>query len=179
MTTIQKGNCVFDIDQDKTRVYYSTRELCNCSGCRNFYAQIKEFAPKLDAFLSEFGVDICRPDETADVEMDGYLDYLFVGYTVTGRIKTGDRYETDIDSFHISISKGDTPYDWFPHEQTEPCFLISVSGISLPWVLDEPFPKWDGPFQKTERLRDKIKGFLSNLENLAQELYISLQKISR
>ena len=152
MAIIQKDNFVFRVDIEKTREYYSSNTLCDCSGCRNLYAQIKTLSEKLTDFLSEFGVDICRPDESADMEMNNYIDYLFVGYTVTGRIETEGVYETDIENFHIKISGGDAPGDWFPNEQKEPCFFISVEGISLPWVLDEPFPH-------TEKWLDKVKAF--------------------
>lgn len=152
METIQKDNFVFCADIEKTREYYLSNLLCVCPGCRNLYAQIKTLSGELTSFLSEFGVDICRPDESADVEMNNNIDYLFVGYTVTGRIETEGVYETDIADFHIKISKGDTPYDWFPNEQKEPCFFISVTGISLPWVLEEPFPR-------SERFIDKVRAF--------------------
>ena len=152
MKTIEKNNFVFCVDVEKTREYYLSNSLCDCCGCRNLRAQIGTLSTQLTNFLSEFGVDICRPDESADVEMDNYIDYLFVGYTVTGSIETEGTYETDIEDFHIKISKGDTPYDWFPNEQKEPCFFVSITGISLQWVLDEPFPR-------AERFIDKVNRF--------------------
>lgn len=140
MERIQMDNFVFNVDIESTKKYYLSNSICSCPADRNLYAQIGTLSDELTAFLSDFGVDICRPDESADVERENYIDYLFVGYTVTGRIETEGIYETDIAGFHIKISRGDTPYDWFPNEQKEPCFFISVSGISLPWVLAEPFP---------------------------------------
>ncbi|MBQ3128683.1 MAG: hypothetical protein IJC13_06560 [Clostridia bacterium] len=155
MDKIQKGNFVFCADIEKTKEYYLSNSICDCPGCRNLYAQIKTLSDELTAFLSEFGIDICRPDESADIEMKDHIDYLFVAYTVTGKIKGEGIYETDIDGFHIKISKGDTPQDWFPSEQTEPCFFISITGISLPWILDEPFPHEESFF-------DKVKSFFKN-----------------
>ena len=153
MKVIHKDGFVVHVDIDKTKEYYLKHSVCDCSCCRNLYAQIKTVSTTLNDFLAEFGVDICRPDETAEIERDNDIDYLFVGYTVTGRIETEGAYETDIDGIHITISKGDTPYDWFPNEQKEPCFFISVFGISLPWVLEDPFPK-------TETLADKMARFM-------------------
>ena len=153
MEVIRKDNFVFCVDLEKTRKYYLSNTICVCPGCRNLHAQIKTLSPELTAFLLAFGVDICRPDESADVEMENYIDYLFVGYTVTGRIETEGVYETDIEDFHIKISKGDTPDDWFPNEQKEPCFFINITKISLPWILDEPFPQ-------EEKFFDKLKAFL-------------------
>lgn len=151
MQIIQRDDFTFHADIEKTKAYYCSKQtLCNCCGCRNLYAQIDMLSKSLTAFLSEFGVDICRPDECAWIEMDNYLDYLFVGYTVTGFIETEGICQTDIGGFHVQISRGDTATDWFPNQQTEPCFFVSVTGISLPWVLDEPFPR-------EERFSDKIK----------------------
>ena len=138
MTTITKGDAVFSVDPGSTEAYYTAHSVCNCRYCRNLYAQIKTRFPQLDAFLSAFGVDICRPDEAASVETEDHIDYLFVGYTVTGAMETDRPYETDVESLHVTISRGNTPLDWFPNEQKKPCFFISVSGISLPWVLPEP-----------------------------------------
>lgn len=152
MKQIKIGGWVFSVDLQKTREYYLTHSLCDCPGCRNLYAQIGSLSDTLTHFLSEFGINICRPDESADVEMKGCIDYLFVGYTVTGTVETEGICETDVDGYHIRISKGDTPENWFPNEQTEPCFYITVSGISLPWALAEPYPG-------SEKIMDKIKRF--------------------
>ena len=152
MTIINKNNCTFRIDIEKTKDYYTSNSICTCSECRNLYAQITALSDSLRLFLSEFGVDICRPDEVAAVEMDNYIDYLFVGYTAIGAVEFNDVYETDIEGFHIKISTGDSPFDWFPNEQKEPCLFVAVTGISLPWVLEEPFPR-------AQRFFDKIKCF--------------------
>jgi len=155
MQTIQKENSIFYVDIEKTREYYLSNTLCDCSGCRNLYIQIETISEKLVDFLSEFGIDICRPDESANVEMNNYIDYLFIGYTVVGRIETEGVYETDIEDLHIKISKGDTPDDWFPNEQKEPCFFVSVTGVSLPWVLDEPFPGAENCIDRVKRFFKK------------------------
>ena len=152
MFEIQKDNAVFLVDVEKTQEYYQVHSVCDCPCCRNLVAQIKSVAPNLDTFLAEFGVDISRPDESGSVEMGNYIDYLFVGYTVTGKKTINELYETEIDNLKITISAGTNPFEWFPHEQTEPCFFISVSGLSLSWVLEEPFPT-------PERITEKIKRF--------------------
>ena len=70
MTTIQKNGYVFLVDREKTQQYYRTHTLCDCVYCRNYYAQVRQQFPRLDAFLSEFGVDIARPDEIMSVELE-------------------------------------------------------------------------------------------------------------
>lgn len=129
----------FDLDIEKTKEYYKTHSLCDCVGCRNFYIQAKKKYPLLNNLLEKFGVDISKPDEIAwgDVN-DGELDYMVVHYTVNGKILETDEYEIDIsDSTFLSIvvENGYVPNN----QETEDYFVISVYGIFLPYILDEPF----------------------------------------
>lgn len=158
MTTIQKDEHVFSVDIEKTKEYYKTHSLCDCVYCCNYYAQVKERFPKLDVFLSEFGVDISKPDEIFSVEMDDYIDYINVDYTVCGKTETVGKYEFDIqDNLSLSITITDGSVS--PNEQTEEHFTISVMQIQLPWVLDEPFPK------------PLTKGFLQFESNLFDSMW--------
>ena len=69
MTKIQKDEYVFEVDIEKTIEYYKTHSLCECDCCENFYVQIKDKFPKLESFLSSFGIDISKPDEIMSVEL--------------------------------------------------------------------------------------------------------------
>lgn len=151
MTKIQKDEYIFSVDIEKTQEYYKTHSICNCVCCRNYYAQVKKRLPKLNNFLSEFGVDITKPDEIMSVEMDHYIDYINVDYTVCGKIQSMGEYEIDLyDDLFLSIIITDGYAS--PNEQSGEYFTISVMQIQLPWVLDEPFPK---PTEKK-----KLKRFL-------------------
>lgn len=154
MKIIGKDDWKFSVDVEKTKEYYKTHSLCECSNCRNFYAQIEEKLPKLKEFLSEFGVDVSRPDENASVEREDSIDYLSVDYTVCGEIIEASKYEIDIyDNLFLSIVVND---DFVcPNEQTGKFFTFSVFQIELPWVLDEPLH----PTVK-DRIFDKNHAFL-------------------
>lgn len=156
MKIIKKDNFVFYADVEKTKEYYSSLSDCGCYGCRNLCAQIKDFSPELNDFLSEFGIDICRPDESVDFPEKDHVYYSLVGYTVTGHIETNGIYKTKIGTLRIEITNGNSPDYWFPNEQKEPHFFISVSGITLPWVLDEPIPD-------EERFIDKVIRFIKDI----------------
>ncbi len=149
---IQKQDCKMDVDVDKTIEYYREHSLCDCPACRNFYKQAATALPKLKEFLSEFGVDISRPDESGFDASDYAVDYFFVAYTVSGKISEYDKYEIDLQDgelfLNIIINNG-----YIPNEQKDEYFVISVYGIKLAWVLDEPFPD-DGTITD---LRSKIK----------------------
>lgn len=159
MTTIHKNDFVFNVDIEKTKEYYETHSLCDCVCCKNYYAQIKEKLPKLTEFLEEFGADISKPDEAISVEMEDYIDYLNVDYTICGNIQTIGKSEIIInDSLVLNLEM----IDGFssPNEQAGEYFTISVLNIKLPWVLDEPFPQ-KTPFN--ERENTKQKNFLRKI----------------
>ena len=130
MTTLQKNGYAFSVDREKTEQYYRTHTLCDCVYCRNYYAQVKTQFPQLDAFLSEFGVDIARLDEIMSVELEGRVEYLNVDYTVCGRVQTigeGEIMLQDGRLLHMAVTEGFAS----PNEQTGDYFTISVTGLEL------------------------------------------------
>lgn len=156
MTKIQKDDYIFEVDVEKTINYYKTHSLCECACCENFYAQIKGKFPKLESFLSDFGVDISRPDECMSVELDNTIQYNGVDYTVCGKVTTMGQYEIDIqDSIFLSLIINDGFSS--PNEQTGDYFTISiVNFFELPWVLDKPFPT-PIQFKPTRKIKEFFK----------------------
>lgn len=158
MTKIQKDEYIFSVDVEKTQEYYKTHSICDCIYCRNYYLQVKNKLPKLNNFLSEFGVDISKPDEIMSVETDDYIDYINVDYTVCGNIKSMGKYEIDLyDDLFLSIVV--TNGFASPNEQTGEYFTISVMQIKLPWVLDSPYSKtiMEKAVLKTKKSRKLLK----------------------
>lgn len=154
LKTIEKDEWKFSVDVEKTKEYYKINTLCECSYCHNFYAQIEEKLPKLKEFLSAFGVDVSKPDESSSIERENSIDYLSVDYTVCGEIIEASKYEIDIyDNLFLSIFVSDGC--GVPNKQTGKCFTFSVMQIRLPWVLDEPLH----PTVK-DRIFDKNHAFL-------------------
>ena len=154
MATIQKEEYVFEVDIEKTTEYYKTHSLCECDCCENFYTQINGMFPKLESFLSDFGIDISKPDEIMSFELNNTIQYISVDYTVCGKVATMGQHEIGIQDnkwFSIDITDGFAS----PNEQTADYFTISVNNIELPWVLDKPFPE--------SIANNRIKGFLKKL----------------
>lgn len=87
MERIVCGGNVLAADPEKTARYYKKQSPCGCSGCRNFYFQIKEKYPQLAALLEQFGADVLKPDETPWFEAEDHIEY-FPYYTAAGRIET-------------------------------------------------------------------------------------------
>ncbi len=154
---IQKQDCKMDIDVEQTKEYYKSHSLCNCSICHNFYAQAKDRFHLLDEFLLEFGVSIDRPDEMGGVEANNEIQYIFVSYTVCGKILELNKNEIDLNDggLFLNIVIGDS---YIPNKQKTDCFVVTVYNIVLPWVLNEPFPE-AVPIRK--RFIDKIKTIFS------------------
>lgn len=153
MIKIQKDDYVFEVDIEKTIEYYKTHTLCECDCCKNLYTQINGKFPKLQSFLSDFGVDIAKPDECMSVESDNTIQYIGVDYTVCGKVATMGQYEIDIQDnqfFSLVITDGFAS----PNEQAGEYFTISVNNtFELPWVLDKPFPK-PIQFKTTSKMKD-------------------------
>ena len=125
-----------DVDIQKTEQYYRSHSLCDCSACKSFCLQAKSAFPALSSFLADFGVDISRPDETGSSEKKGEIEYHFVAYTVTGKIKTLGEYEIDIKDGDLFLSVV-IDHSYVPNEQTSDYFTITVYGIRLPKSAEE------------------------------------------
>lgn len=156
---IQKEGYILDVDVEATDKYSKGHSLCDCDEDRNLYAQIREKFPKLTAFLAEFGLLIDRPDETGSCAVDDYIDYHFISYTVIGEILESDKYE--IDMFDGGLFLNIVIDKWYvPNEQkTDRLFTVTVYGVDLPWVLDEPFPESAAP-KRAASLFGRIKKLL-------------------
>ncbi|MBQ0101930.1 MAG: hypothetical protein KBT31_03940 [Firmicutes bacterium] len=87
--------------------------------------------PKLEALLSEFGIDITKPDETSPIELDGEYQYTFVGYTVCGTVLKSSECKIELqDNSSVSI-RADNGFQ-FPNSQNDEYFSFTVFGISIP-----------------------------------------------
>lgn len=156
ITEIEKDGYVFSVDRDKTSEYYTTHSLCDCDGCRNFYKQIKGLFPELEKFLAEFGVDIAGPDEMPWYDIGDHIQYTPY-YTVTGKIEKIGTQKTGFGNLNVIFYQSGSPYTDIPNEQAEPYFIIGVSKIDLPWILDIPFPSARAKKNFIMRLFSKLK----------------------
>lgn len=131
MKIIKSNGFELSADTGKTEKYYRLNTLCNCSECRNFYVQINEKLPELQAFLSGFGVNAARPDELSYYIRENEVIYDAM-YTVTGKIKKPGSEKIAVGSISLTIGTA-----YVPNEQTEPYFVITAHDIQLPWLLNE------------------------------------------
>ena len=129
------GN-VFDADLERTRTYYQSNTLCTCAYCRYYRENVRQRYPKLTELLERFGVDAARPDETEPYEEDGVIEYAAVHYTVSGVILAGSKKETrleDTETLRLIFEPGGKDADaYYPSEQEEPFFYITVWGVKIP-----------------------------------------------
>lgn len=127
---------VFDADLERTRTYYQSNTLCTCAYCRYYRENVRQRYPKLTELLELFGVDAARPDETEPYEQDRMIEYAAVHYTVCGSILTGGREETrlrDTDELRLIFKPGGKDAEaYYPNEQEEPYFYITVQGVKIP-----------------------------------------------
>lgn len=125
-----------DLDLVRTKAYYQSNTLCTCACCRHYREIVRQRYPKLVELLERFGVDPARPDETEPYEQDGVIEYAAVHYTVSGSILAGGRKETQLEDTEtlrlIFEPGGKDAKAYYPNEQDEPYFYITVWGVKIP-----------------------------------------------
>ena len=133
----------FIVDFEKTREYYKNQVLCDCIGCRNYYAQVKNQLPQTNCFLNKFGIDIEHPDEISWFEDNEKIEYISANYTVCGKMLSKNELTTEVDDIQtINITiYNENPEKYFPNSQDGEYFCIDIDGFSFPWALNEAFPK--------------------------------------
>ena len=138
---LNKYGGVFSFDKKKTEEYYKNRtELCDCENCKYFYSHIKGLFPKLDEFLSDFGIDIERPDEVWAVETADKFLVIEAGYTVCGNIigNVPSDFKKNLLSDFLIDDKQKIKIVYahgfcFPNSQQGDYFSISVRDFSIPY----------------------------------------------
>lgn len=150
---IQKQDYILDIDIEETRDYYKNNSLCECTDCKNFYLQAQDKFPLLTKFLDDLGVYISRPDELSANNINNEIDYNFISYTIAGKIIQSDKYEIDMmdGGMFLNIVINNS---YIPNEQrTDEYFTVTVYGVRLPYILQEPY---SGSFKK-KNIIERIK----------------------
>lgn len=143
---------IFDVT---TRKYYAREvaEHCQCAYCRNFYASVDAAYPELRPFLNRFGIHIEAPEEMLSFRPTLCSNY----YTVCGEIlETGDE---PINIGNISIEPM-TPEDALVDTDLDPCFVLYVSTMNLPWVLDEPMDSADSPAKEQDAISRLLRRWM-------------------
>ena len=136
---LQIQDWTFDIDITRTMEYSAAEaaEHCTCAYCRNFYAVVDTDYPQLRPFLAQFGIDVEAPDELLPYDIGADMHYEGA-YMVCGAIlQTGHKPLLDCGCLTVEAREDDrvAPIN---HNCPQPCFVLDVATVILPWVLDEP-----------------------------------------
>lgn len=144
-----------DVDLTATMAYSAAEaaEHCDCAYCRNFYAAVD---PRLRSYLTQFGLDVEAPDALYPYDLpDGRM--LYEGeYVVFGRIlEAGEEpLVPDPGSSAVIMPQRSDVYD-----HSQPYFVLSLEGVVLPWLLEEPLGEVVSPANDPEfleQMRDKL-----------------------
>ena len=130
MRKIKKDDYIFLVDIEKTRKYYSKNEICECSDCQYLRSNIKGKFMELEVFLEQFGIDISNFDEASCVESDGEREYIFIGYTVCGKIYRQGESEIKFKTCRDLTIGVDSEFS-FPNNQEGEYFSLSLFGVNF------------------------------------------------
>lgn len=129
-----------NVDKEATKAYrLKYEQQCSCAYCRNYYKTFTIKYPQTSKLLTELGLDTAYPLEIMPFQFDhrsSEMEYMSF-YPVKG---TMDEHEINLDSEELAIHifKGYHEKNPCPNpKMEEPYILIGISGIMLPWVLDE------------------------------------------
>ncbi len=75
MEKLKINKAEFTFDAEKTREYYRSNEVCDCADCLLFRNTVRRVYPELAEYLTRFGIDIARPDETGPVGLEDRVLY--------------------------------------------------------------------------------------------------------
>ena len=161
---LQIDDWVFDVDITHTmeRSAAEAAEHCDCAYCRNFYAAVDRFYPNLRPFLAKFGIDIEAPDEQLPYDLDGEMYYDSI-YLVAGDILKEGKAPICNDRVVIRPVACNGPFQAVPasHNCPKPCFILDVSTVVLPWILDEPMEETVSPANEPSFLNKMLNRLLS------------------
>lgn len=127
-------------EYETTKEYrYKYESQCDCAYCRNYYESFKKTYPKTTELMEEFGLDVNFPLEIMPLEYNrekgkmGYISY----YPIKG-ILDKDKKLLLLEELELRILKGSYSNNPCPNpKMNQPYLLLEVSGIRLPWVLNE------------------------------------------
>ncbi len=130
MVQLRIDDWLFEINMTRTMAY-SAEEAeghCTCDDCRNFYAAVDDHHPQLRPFLAQFGIDVEAPEQMSPVAISkDRIDYD-PSYIVFGRILSHG-------TFNMAAGKAS-----FVAQADGDRFWLHTYDVSMPWVLDIPFP---------------------------------------
>ena len=129
-----------NVDKEATKAYrIKYEQQCSCAYCRNYYKTFTMKYPQTSKLLTELGLDTAYPLEIMPFQFDhrsNEKEYMSF-YRVKGNM---DEHEINLvsEELAIHIFKGSHEKNPCPNPQMEePYILIGISGIRLPWVMDE------------------------------------------
>ena len=129
-----------NFDYDITKNYRLEHEnQCDCAYCRNYYETFKTKYPNIARFLEEFGLDIKFPLEIMPLEYNKLHDEMkYISYYPVKGVINKNKLILNLDKAEIRILKSSDSNNLCPTpKMKEPYLLVEISGIKLPWVLDE------------------------------------------
>ena len=154
----------FEVDVERTmaRSQLEAAEHCNCAYCRNFYATVDKENPELRYFLAEFGVEIEAPDVLYPYDIGEEMCYEGE-YVVFGRILIQGSAGITVGGAYIYPTIEST------HSVEQPHFVLSMQGLELPWMLDEPLQDVVSTANEPSFLKEMWQRLLSRLDKTREQ----------
>ena len=156
------SECVFDVDVERTRAYYTQDDyrLCGCQNCRNYDQAILTVPDAVLDFLRSLGIDPRKPTEVYSVneelEEDGTLRYNGWYHVCGTPVEWTETTSETVAENGVRILQHrmdlayspapDYPFSILPVKNTvmlpkgfpTPALQLEID-VRLPWVLPDPY----------------------------------------
>lgn len=163
---LQSDDWKFHVDMERTMEFSANeaREHCDCAYCQNFYEAVDIHYPELRQMLASFGLDIEGPQELLPYDFDGKM-YYDSGYVVYGQILHIGKEPIFVNGLHIHPVSDMGAHDaiHISHDCSDPCFVLDIGTVVLPWVLDEPLEEVVSPANDPSFLKRMWKRLLAKM----------------
>ena len=141
MERIEFGGVEIPVDVEATQAYrdkYCTP--CGCSYCRNFLKAFPEHMPEIVRFLERFGIQADLPIEIMEYGRDEAkaVSYYAAFYAIRGELPA-ESLEGRAGDLPLLLYRKDSHTDYCNTDMPNPCFILRVDSIPLPWVLGEDY----------------------------------------
>ena len=147
-----------DLEQTMDRSAAEVSDHCTCAYCRNFYAEVDHVCPTLRPLLSQFGLELEAPDVLYPYDISDERMCYEGKYVVFGQIIRYGRHGFDCHGADLMPMEDDESLVDEPH------FVLSLEGLNLAWVLNEPMGEVISPANEPSFLEKMWQRFVKRVK---------------
>ncbi len=146
--TVIIKDCKFLVDKNATANYFTEFNApCDCTYCRNYFKAVQS-VPSVINFLNIFSVNVNRPDECIELDVDFKTKTLLysVWYSVIGETEQSTKIQLLSDATAEILLPNN---EFSPNTEHDDNYFWICLEMRLPWSLNEDINQLNPTKQKS------------------------------